>query len=365
MSNLLPDELIQLLPLERLHKSNSYWRFRCPVCGDSSTKEFKTRGFFVLGHTIKDSAVGCFNCGHSSSLINFTKKFGSAELKKKVLIETVKDSSVKGILSSFTNTIQKDLPLLKEHKEKYVNSVLKNEYFSPVIGSSSYEYFIKRLPDESLILKHNLVNIGHCSNINKVTGSLLHGSLDAPTLVYRDFDGNEIGYVFRLIDNKKLKYLASFKDQNKRRKDFPFLLGQVDKGLPIIITEGEFDALSVQNGVSGGSIVGFNSVIERSRLLNKNSVKIIVPDSDFSSNQQVYNVLEKIIETNLKARDIKVFLPDESFLFKDLNEAFSAVKDLLWLTQYVESHSYSPLQASIRIKSIFNDFSNLLKKVKL
>jgi len=46
-------------------------KFRCPVCGDSQTNRFKTRGHLYehAGHI----NYKCFNCGHSTTLAKFIK----------------------------------------------------------------------------------------------------------------------------------------------------------------------------------------------------------------------------------------------------------------------------------------------------
>lgn len=58
--------LKKIVDRNSLDRNGNKFTFRCPLCGDSSSNQFKKRGF-LLTNSDGNATMGCHNCGHKES----------------------------------------------------------------------------------------------------------------------------------------------------------------------------------------------------------------------------------------------------------------------------------------------------------
>lgn len=331
------EALSKITVLERLHISNGYWRFRCPRCGDSAKHQSKTRGYLVEGPTISTSSIGCFNGCTTISFKSFIKQFGDADLIREVTTELFKSNEPNyGLLASVSNSVQ---------KPEYVpvtSGVSANLLVRSAAGTSAEEYFESRR-----------VYKGFESTLGIITDPIEYFEKDVsyqtelPVIIYKDCNNNHVGYLIR-VGLPNLKYLADFK-YGYSRADHPFGLERIDKSQPVIITEGEIDAMSINNGVALGTVGAWSRVLPKLAGYNH----ILYVDGDAKTNTQVKAIFESIIRTGLTS----VFIPPADFKFKDANEALvSGNFTKSELTKYIIANSYSGLKLKLEAKVWLNMF---------
>jgi len=215
------------------------YNFRCPICGDSQKNKNKARGF--LYQVKNNTNFKCHNCGISVSFANFLKdldpqtykqytfeKFKEGHTGKNFVTETPEDvfSKMRNTKPSFKKKIEIDLP------SAFSVDISKHYLESRAILSGKFYY---------------------AKNFQEFVNSIKPGSFEHPKFgearIVIPLVRNEklIGLQGRALSTNPVKYLTVMLDE-----DEPKIYGtdEIDKSLPVYITEGPFDSTFIRNSVA-------------------------------------------------------------------------------------------------------------------
>ena len=215
------------------------YNFRCPICGDSQKNKNKARGF--LYQVKKNTNFKCHNCGISVSFANFLKdldpqtykqytfeKFKEGNTGKNFVTESPEDmfSKMRNTKPTFKKKIVIDLP--------------------SAFDVSSSKYYL----ESRAILSGNFY---YAENFQEFVNSIKPGSFEHPKFgearIVIPLVRNEklIGLQGRALSTNPVKYLTVMLDE-----DAPKIYGtdEIDKSLPVYITEGPFDSTFIRNSVA-------------------------------------------------------------------------------------------------------------------
>ena len=215
------------------------YNFRCPICGDSQKNKNKARGF--LYQVKNNTNFKCHNCGISVSFANFLKdldpqtykqytfeKFKEGNTGKNFVTESPEDvfSKMRNTKPTFKKKIVIDLP------SAFSVALSKHYLESRAILSGNFYY---------------------AENFQEFVNSIKPGSFEHPKFgearIVIPLVRNEklIGLQGRALSTNPVKYLTVMLDE-----DAPKIYGtdEIDKSLPVYITEGPFDSTFIRNSVA-------------------------------------------------------------------------------------------------------------------
>jgi len=265
-------------------------KFRCPICNDSQTNKFKTRGHFYE-HSGRIN-MKCFNCGYSTSLSKFVKTINPV-LYTEYRLEYLKESGggntneeeyVPSIEKFATRRIDhfdafKDLKkisqLRPEHPaKKYITDrkIPSNTHFRIYYTPTYYHWVNTVLPD-------------------KFNDKAL--ALDEARLVFPfiDVKGYVFGFTGRAVSkSSSLRYSTIILDDTK---DKIFGLDSIDKTKKVYVVEGPIDSLFLSNCVAmAGSDVMLQNITERDKI-------VVVYDNE-PRNKEIVKKISKSIDQGYK-----------------------------------------------------------------
>lgn len=268
-------------------------------CEDLPRGKIKRRGSIFPFNGIM--MMHCYHCSVSMKFSTFLSN-EDPNLYREYRMEIFKETQT---ISSF-KPAEIFKPKVEEIKQTYETelipiSTLKDTH--PVI-----QYVTKRrIPIEhwsKIFLVKDFNQFA--SKFDKVFEKLKHKH---PRLVFPfyDKDGSIICYNCRAFGNEQPKYVKLTVDPNKEKI---YGLWRVDESRPIFVTEGQIDSLFVDNCVAAGS-----ADYSAKWFSDRKDAVIIVPDSDYKRNPQVYKLLENAIDSGFK-----ISLMPESIPWKDIND---------------------------------------------
>lgn len=308
-------------------------RFRCPICGDSQTNRFKTRGYFYehSGHI----NVKCFNCSYSSSLSNFIKNVNPI-LYDEYRLEKLKDSGqeeYKPFVADITKFATKRIDHFDPFKELKKISQLRPEH-----------------PAKKYVTERNIPSNTHyriyyaptyCHWVNQIIPDKFNEkalALDEPRIVLPFID--ERGYVFgftgrALSKTTSLRYSTIILDESKIKV---FGLETIDRNKTVYLVEGPIDSLFLSNCVAmAGSDVKFNLIAAQDKL-------VIVYDNE-PRNNEIVKKINKAIETGYK-----VCIWPDHIKEKDINDMVKTGLTGPAIQTIIDENTFSGLAAKMRMQ---------------
>jgi transcription elongation factor Elf1 len=215
------------------------YNFRCPICGDSQKNKNKARGF--LYQVKNNTNFKCHNCGISVSFANFLKdldpqtykqytfeKFKEGHTGKNFVTETPEDmfGKIRNTKPTFKKKIEIDLP------SAFDVDVSKHYLESRAILSGKFYY---------------------AENFQEFVNTLKPGSFQntkyGEQRIVIPLVRNEklIGLQGRALSTNPVKYLTIMMDEDEPKI---YGLDEVDKSLPVYVTEGPFDSTFIHNSIA-------------------------------------------------------------------------------------------------------------------
>lgn len=321
------------------HKKDSLYNFSCPLCGDSKTNTLKARGYvFSKGNTL---LYRCHNCGASMSIRNFIKHMDISMYQEYVMENYMEDNpqpTHKNKPTISTNfkfgkvedkqfksaTYVSDLPK-GHHCLEYIKSRrIPREYWNKLLYTSNYkELLIEAFPDDdnSKIFSDERIVIPFYDEYNDLIG--MSGRALNKTSKIRYINKPSKKY------NKKLVYGLERLDINKR----------------IIVVEGQFDSLFLEN-----AIASCDSSLHM--VLSDYSYKdyVLVYDNE-PRNKEIVNLMQKSISLGHP-----VVIWDTTYSnSKDINDMILNGKTKEEIMTYINNNIVSGITAQLKF--------NLWKKI--
>ena len=314
--------------------------FRCPLCGDSAKKSNKVRGTFFVSPPSPGKEVcllmGCFNCGASLPFSAFLKDFDHTlysqytmekyrDLRPTIKPVTKEDTALKAI-----KTFQKTPP----ETHKYIPSITD--------GLKSVDDLAENHPVRKYIVDRRLpelcwLHLFYAPKFFKWasgnTDRFKPCKEDHPRLIipWYSEDGALFAYSARAFGDEQPKYYKIILDET-----YPpfFGLDKLDKTKPVVVLEGQVDALFL-NAVAVGT-----STLQR----YDNKEAIYLPDPDIR-NKEIMKNTKTLIQLGYK-----VCLASDEFvaLGKDVNDWIKSGKTLSEIERMIYKNTFQGLEANLK-----------------
>lgn len=215
------------------------YNFRCPICGDSQKNKNKARGF--LYQVKNNTNFKCHNCGISVSFANFLKDLDPQTYKQYTFEKFKEGNTGKNFVTESPEDMFSKMRNTKPTFKKKIVIDLPSAFSIP----SSKHYLESRA-----ILSGNFY---YAENFQEFVNSIKPGSFEHPKfgesriVIPLVRDEKLIGLQGRALSTNPVKYLTVMLDE-----DAPKIYGtdEIDKSLPVYITEGPFDSTFIRNSVA-------------------------------------------------------------------------------------------------------------------
>ena len=309
------------------------WNFSCPVCGDSSSKKTKARGYFYQMKT--ELLFKCHNCGLGCNFGNLLKRV-NANLYNEYVLERYKENA-----SKYTD--HKDVAAILPEE----TAVVPQEWEDDVLAS------IKRL--DKLDREHPAVKYVLNRKIPEKFLSVLYFAPkfkkfvnsfqpkfrepivdDHPRMIipYFNAHGKCFAIGARAYGNEEPKYYTIKVGEDVEKI---YGLDRVDYGKRIYVVEGPIDSLFLPNAiaVSGAS---FDTPTIRQLLTNAT----IVMDNE-PRNKDIVKQLAKYIKLGYN-----VCMYPEHVVEKDINDMVKAGRSPEEILDLINKNTFSGMEAELR-----------------
>jgi hypothetical protein len=250
--------------------------------------------------------VYCHHCGYSRKFSNFLRE-EDPTLYGEYRLEIFKENSGNQLQTIPAPTMTPTLPNIETFKQKLDDDIILISDLSEKHPARQY-VVNRKIPSEFFD------RIGVVSDFNRFASryddSFKNKTSSVPRLILPLYDetGKEVlSYSGRAFGREKPKYLNITVKPDVEKI---YGLWRIVPDKPILVVEGQIDSLFLDNcvAISGANYTG--DFLKR----NKDRV-IIVPDSDFKRNDQVFNALKKAISEGYRIS----FLPKKDGA-KDVND---------------------------------------------
>ena len=264
-------------------------KFRCPVCGDSHSNKFKTRGHFYE-HSGRIN-MKCFNCGHSTSLSKFIKSINPV-LYGEYRIESLKELGQEDTEEKFVPAIEKFSSRRIDHFDPF-KDLKKISQLKPNHPAKKY-ILDRKIPSNTHFRIYYSPTYYHWVNTvlpDKFNDKAL--SLDEPRIVFPFIDSK--GYVFgftgRAVNKQStLRYSTIILDETKEKV---FGLDTIDKTKTVYVVEGPVDSLFLTNCIAmAGSDIMLNNIAERDKI-------VVIYDNE-PRNKEIVKKIAKTVDQGYK-----------------------------------------------------------------
>lgn len=319
--------------LERFKLKGNIAVFRCPICADSKTNKFKTRGTIVLKP--EGSFFYCHNC-------TATHRFGDF---LKIIDQGLFDDYLKEVLAEKYNPNKLPDDSAFETKTEFAPIDDKLRAIKKV-SQLTLSHPVRQYVESRLIPASQHYRLYYAPKFKEWTNSIIKGKFenierDEPRLVlpFLDTDKTFFGFQGRSFRKKidpAYRYLTIMVDEDRPKI---FGLDSVDLSKPLRAVEGPIDSLFVKNCVAtaGGKLQA-----ELDKLGVNRSTTTVIYDNE-PRNPDVVRNIEGAIKSGYKV----VIWPDQEEA-KDINQmVLNGRKDV---DAYIDAHTYSALRATLELQ---------------
>ena len=312
------------LPLFK-RKGDYLYNCRCIICGDSSTKKNKARGYFY--RQSNDLFYKCHNCDASQHFGTFLKNFDH-NLYREYTLERYADGE---------NRRPHAQPEFKFEAPVLDVTPSLPDIFAPVENSAEVTDFLvaRKIPQHTW---NRLLYIDNVKRLETLAPRYVNTiKTNEPRLVIPFYDANKqlIAVSCRALRDEALRYLTI-----KIKEDVPLIFGleRLDQSRKFYVTEGPLDSLFLDNCIAVGG-TGFNRI--ESLNLNTNHATLIVDNQP--RNAQVVKVYERLID-----KGYKMLIWPEYTEAKDLNDLIKLGSMNQPLQTFIDINSHRNLVAQLK-----------------
>jgi len=311
-------------------KSERLYNCRCILCGDSSKKKNKTRGYFYVAKN--DLFYKCHNCSASMHFGSFLKQLDGMQYSQYVMERYNEGLPMNKPHQKIEDKFRMAEPVFEKSEETLLDKLLDRLDTLPE-DNEAVQFCLKRkIPKEKfnqLYFIKNMKDIVQLSDKykDKIT-------TEEPRLVipfYNDI-GQLSGVTCRALRGESLRYVLI---KIKEDESLIFGLNEVDKTKPIHVVEGPLDSLFLPNAIAvGGTSFGKMETTG----LPKDKLIMIVDNQP--RNKDVAKVLDKIID-----RQYNVVIWPQTIFEKDINEMVLEGRDPV---KIINKNIFSGLTAKMK-----------------
>ena len=317
------------LPLFK-QKSDRLYNCRCIICGDSSAKKNKTRGYFYPAKN--NLYYKCHNCGVSMHFGSFLKQLDGFQYNQYVMERYSEGLPAKQPHQKIEDKFKMDEPEFKKSEETLLDRLLDRLDTLPE-DNEAVQFCLKRkIPREMfkrLYFIPNMKDIGQLSD--KYKEKII---TDEPRLVipFYNHTGQLSGVTCRALRNESLRYVMV---KIKENDQLIFGMNELDITKPIYVVEGPLDSLFLPNAIAvGGTTFG---KMETTGLPKD---KLIMVIDNQPRNKEVCKVIDNIIKKNYN-----IVIWPQTLEEKDINDMVLSGNDPL---KIISNNTFVGLDAQMR-----------------
>ena len=317
------------LPLFK-QKNNNLYNCRCIICGDSSVKKNKARGYF---YAVKnDLFYKCHNCNASMHFGSFLKQFNGMQYSQYTLERYNEGLPNNKPHQKIEDKFKMVEPVFQKKEERLLDKLLDRLDTLPEDNEAVKFCVQRKIPLEQF---HNLYFIKNIKDIVQLNSKYKDNiKTEEPRLVLPFYNANDelIAVTCRALRNESLRYVTV---KIKEDELLAFGLDKLDKEKTIFVVEGPIDSLFLPNciAVAGTAFTKLDT-------LNLPKDKVVAILDNQPRNKDVCKILNKMIDSQYK-----VVIWPQSLDQKDINEMILAGKNP---ADIIKKHTFQGLEAKIK-----------------
>lgn len=313
-------------------KDSLLFNFSCPICGDSSLKKSKARGYLYN----KEGTVlyHCHNCGISLNFSNFLKNLDES-LYKQYIFEKFKNNKTE-------EEMEKETFFSKVKPPKFLNyEPLKQlKKISALKISDPVKLFVEK---RQIPQKYHY-KLFSCPKFKSFINSIIPGKFlksdlenDETRLLIPFIDSNDNVHALqgRTIKESKLKYITIVIDDN-----IPKIYGldSVNFNHRVFVFEGPIDSMFIPNSIAtaGGDIV--------SSLKNYDNKNITIVYDNEPRSIETKKKIDKAINLGY---DVCIW--PENIRMKDINDMILYGMSPEDIIHIIQTNTYNGLKAKFKL----------------
>lgn len=313
------------LPLFK-RKSDYLYNFRCTICGDSSTKKNKARGYFFKVNN--DMFMKCHNCGVSIHFGTFLKQIDQM-LYSQYAMERYANGAAPNKAHKTPQLTFKE-PVFE--KKSIIDELFERLDKLPEDHIAVSFCHKRKIPTDKFKQLYFIDNIKKVEQLSDKMKDRIKS--EEPRLVIPLYDAKLqlAGITCRALGNESLRYVTI-----KIKSDELLVFGResLKPEKHIYVTEGPIDSLFLPNAIAVVG-TGFNKLEQLE--YPKDNMTIIVDNQP--RNKEVCKVIENLIEKNYN-----IVIWPQSINEKDINDMVKAGKTPASVKSMIDKHTYNGLQA--------------------
>jgi hypothetical protein len=322
---------------ERFKRKDDYlFNFRCPICGDSSTKKNKARGYIYKKKN--DMFYKCHNCDAGKTFGGLLKETDPL-LHKQYVMERYQ-SGVTGPRANKTPEFNFTKPDLQTVKTTLLDSLMDRVdrlHEQCELSDSNHiavDYCKRRkIPKEKWSRLYHIEDISQIHQLAPKYKDRIKTTEPRLAIPFLDSTGRMTGLTLRDYGNNPLRYIMV-----KINEESPTIFGLdvIHKEHPVKIVEGPLDSLFLDNCLAcAGSAFG--------KIKDLGIEEPIVIVDNEPRNEQLCNILHN----NIKEGHKVVIWPD-SIKEKDINEMVLANLDV---EDLISNNVFQNLEAELKFRN--------------
>ena len=317
------------LPLFK-QKNNNLYNCRCIICGDSSTKKNRARGYF---YAVKnDLFYKCHNCNASMHFGSFLKQINGLQYSQYTLERYNEGLPNNKPHQKIEDKFKMEEPVFQKKEERLLDKLLDRLDTLPEDNEAVKFCVNRNIPLEKF---HNLYYIKNIKDIVQLNSKYKDNiKTEEPRLVLPFYNTNYelIAVTCRALRNESLRYVTV---KIKEDELLAFGLDKLDKEKTIFVVEGPIDSLFLPNCVA---VAG--TAFTKLDTLNLPKDKVVAILDNQPRNKDVCKILNKMIDSQYK-----VVIWPQSLEQKDINEMVLAGKNP---ADIIKKHTFQGLEAKIK-----------------
>lgn len=320
------------LPLFK-QKSNNLFNCRCIICGDSSAKKNKARGYF---YAVKNEMFyKCHNCGASMHFGSFMKKFGGIQYNHYVMERYNQGLPSNKPHQKIEEFFKTEEPVFEKKEERLIDKLLDRLDNLPEDNEAVQFCAKRKIPLEKY---HRLYFIDNISKIDQLSSKYKERiATKEPRLVlpFYNIDGELAAVSCRALRDEKLRYVTiKIKDD----EILAFGIDQLDLEKTIYVVEGPIDSLFLPNAIA---VAG--TAFSKLDKLGLPKDKIVAMLDNQPRNKDVCKIAEDAIN-----KGYRVVIWPQILDEKDINDMVLAGKDPL---KIIKANTFQGLEAKVKFTS--------------
>jgi hypothetical protein len=321
---------------ERFKRKDDYlFNFRCPICGDSSTKKNKARGYIYKKKN--DMFFKCHNCDAGKTFGGLLKETDPM-LHKQYLMERYQ-VGVTGPRANKEPEFNFTKPNF-EHKndDKLIDSLMDRvDKLAEACGDThthlAVDYVkLRKIPEDKWKRLYHIDDISKISQLAPKYKDRIKTTEPRLVIPFFDESGRMTGLTLRDYGNSSLRYIMV-----KIVEDYPTVFGLdvIHKARPVKIVEGPLDSLFLDNCLAAAGSA-FNKI-------NDLGIEdpIVIVDNE-PRNEAICNILHN----NIKQGHKVVIWPD--IKEKDINDMVLSGLDV---EDLISNNVFQNLEAELKFRN--------------